>query len=104
MICRASRSIALERAEEEAVAPAMAVAAVADFVEIGVERTGRDFVQQRLPDMGAVLFDQDDVVPLAAEARAEAPHQLETAAPPPTTTICVLRSMSASPEPPIGRM
>jgi hypothetical protein len=42
---------AFEGAVEEPVAPAMAVAGVDDFVEIGVQRTGRDLVQQRLPDM-----------------------------------------------------
>ena len=66
-----------ERAEEIAVAPAMAVVAIADFVEIGVERSGSDFVEQRLPDMGAVALDQDDVVMLAAVAGAEPADEFE---------------------------
>jgi len=72
---------AFESAAEVAVAPAVAVTAVADLVEVGVERAGGDFVQQRLPDVGAVLLDQDDVVALAAEPRAEAADQLEPAGP-----------------------
>ena len=80
----------VERAEEEAVAPAMAVAAIADLVEIGVERSGRDLVQQRLPDMGAVAFDQDDVVALAADiSRRACATSSSPAAPPPTMTIWV---------------
>ena len=67
----------------------MAVAAIADLVEIGVERTGRHFVQQRLPDMGAVLLDQDDVVLLAPELRAQPAASSSPPAPPPTTTIWV---------------
>ena len=66
-----------EGATEEAIAPAMAVAAIADLVEIGVQRSGSDLVQQRLPDVGAVAFDQDDVVALAAIFRAELAGQLE---------------------------
>ena len=68
-----------EGAVEEAIAPAMAVAAIADFVEVGVERPGGDLVQQRLPDVGAVALDQDDVVPLATVARAELADEFEPA-------------------------
>src|SRR6185437_5730557 len=67
----------LQRAEEEAVAPAVGVAAVADLVQIGVEGAGGDLVQQRLPDMGAVALDEDDVERLLAEPVAEPAHQLE---------------------------
>jgi hypothetical protein len=68
---------AVQRAEEEAIAPAMAMAAIADLVEIGVERSGRDLVQQRFPDMRAVALDQDDVVVFAAIFRAEPPRELK---------------------------
>ena len=39
----------------------MAVRSVADFVEVGVERAGGDFVQQRLPYVGAVAVHQENV-------------------------------------------
>ena len=70
---------AFERAVEEAIAPAHGMAAIADLVEIGVERSGGDLMQQRLPDMREVAIDQDDVVLFAAVFAAEPPHQLEPA-------------------------
>ena len=39
----------------------MTVRPVSDLVEVGVERAGRDLVQQRLPDMGAVTVDEENV-------------------------------------------
>ena len=39
----------------------MTVRPVPDLVEIGVERTGRDLVQQRLPDVGAMAVDEENV-------------------------------------------
>ena len=68
---------AFHRAIEEAIAPAVAVAAIADFVEIGVQRSRRHFVQQRLPDMGAVPFDQEDVKGIAPEMRAQPRRQFQ---------------------------
>ena len=62
---------------EEAIAPGMPVAAITDFVEIGVQGAGRHFVQQRLPDMGAVLFHQQDVEPVAPEALAQLGGQFQ---------------------------
>jgi len=70
---------ALQRAEEEAIAPAMAMAAIADLIQIGVERTRCDLVEQRLPDMRAVPVDQDDVVGAAAEPRTQPPRKLKPA-------------------------
>ena len=90
--CAALAVDACQRAEEEAIAPAVAVAAVADLVEIGVERSGRDLVQQRLPDVGAVALDEDDVVALATIFRAELAASSSPPAPPPTMTIWVLRA------------
>ena len=69
----------VETALEEAIAPAIAVAAIADLVEIGVERASSDFMQQRLPDVAEVLVDQNDVVLLAPELRAQPAHQLQPA-------------------------
>ena len=39
----------------------MTVRPVPDFVEIGIERAGRDFMQQRLPDVGAMTVDEENV-------------------------------------------
>lgn len=39
----------------------MAVCSVADFIEIGVERTRRDFMQQRFPDVGAMTVHEENV-------------------------------------------
>ncbi len=66
-----------QRAEEEAVAPAIAMAAIADFIEIGVQGAGGHLMQQRLPDVGAVLLDQDDVEMLAPIGRAQLGRQLQ---------------------------
>ena len=52
---------AFQRAIEEAVAPAMAMAAITDFVQIGVERARRHFVQQRLPHMRLMRLDKNDI-------------------------------------------
>jgi hypothetical protein len=49
----------------------MAVAAVADFIHIGVQRTGGHFVEQRFPDMRAASFNEDDVVLLSTIASAQ---------------------------------
>ena len=48
---------------------------IADFIEIGVERTGRHFVQQRLPHMRAVRLHQNDVEARAPEMLAELLHE-----------------------------
>jgi hypothetical protein len=50
-----------ERAVEIAVAPAVCMTTVADLVEVGIERTRRDLVEQRLPDVRLRLVDEDDV-------------------------------------------
>jgi len=70
---------AFECSKKEAIAPAVAVAAIADLVEIGVERSGRDFVEQGFPDMRAVAFHEDDVVPLPPIFRTEPPRELKPA-------------------------
>ena len=51
----------LQSAEEESKPRSMTVRPVPDFVEIGIERAGRDFMQQRLPDVGAMTVDEEDV-------------------------------------------
>src|ERR1700761_5347113 len=68
---------AFQRALEEAIAPAMAMAAVADLVEVRIQRAGGDLMEQRLPDVGRVPLHQDDVVVFAAETSAETPHELQ---------------------------
>ena len=68
-----------QAALKEAVAPARAVSAIADLVEIGVKRSGGDLVQERLPDVAEVLVDQDDVVALAPVFRAEPADQFKPA-------------------------
>ena len=68
----------LERPVEEAVIPALGVTAVADLVEVGVERPGRDLVEERLPDVRLLPVDQDDVIVDLAERAAELRHQLES--------------------------
>ena len=73
----------LQRSVEEAVAPAIGVAAIADLVHIGVERAGRHLVQQRLPDVGAVALHQDDVELAAAQLGAEATNEFEPSGPAP---------------------
>jgi hypothetical protein len=55
----------------------MTVAAIADFIEIGVQGAGSHLVQQRLPDVRQVPFHQQDVVPLASVLRTEPRDQLE---------------------------
>ena len=68
---------ALQPPLEKAVAPARAVTAIADLVEIGVKRSGGHFVEERLPDMREVLIDEDDVVRAAPVFRAEPPDQFQ---------------------------
>src|ERR1700686_2477117 len=55
----------------------MTVAAIADFIKIGVQRAGRHLVQQRLPDVRQVAFDQQDVVPIASVPSTEPRDQLQ---------------------------
>jgi hypothetical protein len=62
---------------EEAIAPGIAMAAVTHLVQIGVQRARRHFVQQGLPDMGAILLDQDDVEFFAPETGAQPGRQLQ---------------------------
>ncbi len=68
-------------AVEVAIAPAEAVGAIADLVDIGIERACRHFVQQRLPDMGLVAVHQDDIMAPAPEALAELGRQLQPGRP-----------------------
>lgn len=72
---------ALESAVEKAIAPTVTMAAITNFIEICVQRPCRNFMEQRLPNMCAVLLDEDDVVPLAPEPLAQASNQLEAARP-----------------------
>jgi len=57
------------RPVEEAIMPAVAMGPIAHLVEVRIERAGRNFMQQRFPDVRMVLVDQDYVAP-AAEVRA----------------------------------
>ena len=70
---------AFQRAIEIAIAPAIGMAAIADFIEIGIERAGGDFVEQRLPDMGGVAIDEDDVEIIARQMPAELGDKLQPA-------------------------
>ncbi|BCH16768.1 hypothetical protein MesoLjLa_36190 [Mesorhizobium sp. L-2-11] len=54
----------------------MPVAAIANLVKIGVERSSRNLMKKRLPDMGVVPLDKDDVEILTAEPRSEPSHKL----------------------------
>lgn len=68
----------LQRAVEEPVAPTMPVAAIANFVKIRVERSSRNLMKKRLPDMSVVPLHKNDVKILAAEPCSEPPHELQT--------------------------
>ena len=52
---------------EIAVFPAVSVAAVAHLIEIGIKGSGGDLMEQRLPNVGPVSLDKDDVEPGATE-------------------------------------
>jgi len=67
-----------QRSIEVAISPAVAVAAIAHFVEVRIQRSGGDLVQQRLPDMRAVAVDKDDVVMLAPIVRAQLGRQFQS--------------------------
>ena len=70
----------LQGAEKEPEAPAMTVRPVPDFVEIGVEGAGRHFVQQRLPDVGAIAVDEENVdAGVAPKPPSELRRELEPA-------------------------
>jgi hypothetical protein len=65
-----------QRAIEIAIAPAIGVAAIADFIEVGIERASGDFVEQRLPDVrvrGIGILSCCNA-PLAARATLPKPH------------------------------
>jgi hypothetical protein len=57
----------LQRPVEEPVAPTMPVTAIANFVKICIERSSRNLMEERLPDMGVVPLDENDVELLATE-------------------------------------
>ena len=65
--------------QEEAVVPAMAVSAVADFVEIGIERPRRHFVQERFPYVRAIALYQNNVMMRSAVVEPEPTHELQAA-------------------------
>lgn len=68
---------------------------VVEFVDVEIHRASREFVQVRLPEVRSSTFDQGDVsASLAAEFVAEPSHELQSPAPPPTTTIRGLRGKS----------
>ena len=69
----------LQAAEKEAVTPPMAVAAVANLVKVGIERACCNLVQERLPNVGVVAFNEDDVKILAPIMGAELPDEFEPA-------------------------
>jgi hypothetical protein len=71
----------LQRAVEEAVAPTMSVATIANFVKIRVERSRRHLMEERLPDMSVVPLHKNDIEILAAEPCSEPPHELQTSSP-----------------------
>ena len=67
----------VKRSVEIAIAPTVAVAAISDLVETGVERSGRDFVKQGFPDVRTVAIDQDDVVIAASETGPQFSHEFQ---------------------------
>jgi hypothetical protein len=65
----------LETAQEEAVSPSMPVTAIADLIQVGVERSGCDFMQERFPDVGSILLDENHVVSIPAQLVAKPPYE-----------------------------
>ena len=59
----------------------MAVAAIANFVKICVERSSCNFVEERLPNMGVVPLNKNDIKIVTAESRSEPPHELKASSP-----------------------
>ncbi len=59
----------------------MSVATIANFVKIRVERSSRNLMKERLPDMSVVPLHKNDVEILTAEPRSEPPHELQTSGP-----------------------
>ena len=59
----------------------MPVAAIANFVKIRVERSSRNLMKKRFPDMSVVPLHKNDVEILAAEPCSEPPHELQTSSP-----------------------
>jgi hypothetical protein len=55
----------------------MSVTAIANLVQVSVERSGCDLMQERFPDMGLVPLDEDHVVSIPAQLGAKPPYELE---------------------------
>jgi hypothetical protein len=73
------------------------VPAVADFIHVRIEGTGRNFMQKRLPDVGAIAIDEDNVVVFAPITGAKPASKFKPAG---TTTddydLCFLLQDSSS--------
>jgi hypothetical protein len=59
----------------------MTVATIANFDKIRVERSSRNLMKERLPDMSVVPLHKNDVEILTAEPRSEPSHELKTSSP-----------------------
>ena len=57
----------------------MTMASIAHLVQICVQGSGRDLMQQRLPDMSGVALDQNNVVVSAPISSAQSRDELKTA-------------------------
>jgi hypothetical protein len=57
----------------------MPVTAIADLIQVGVERSGCDFMQERFPDVGSILLDENHVVSIPAQLVAKPSHEFEPA-------------------------
>jgi hypothetical protein len=71
----------LKAAEKEAVSPPMPVTAIADLIQVRIERSGCDLVQERFPDVGLASLDEDHVESLPTQLGTKPPHKLEAAGP-----------------------
>ena len=71
----------LQTAIKEPIAPTVPVASIPDLIHIGIQRSGRDLVQQGFPNMGLVALDQDDVIAVPAKSSPQPTHQFQPASP-----------------------
>jgi hypothetical protein len=67
----------LKTAQKEAISPSMSVTAIANLVQVSVERSGCDLMQERFPDVGLVSLNEDHVVSIPAQLGTKPPYELE---------------------------
>jgi hypothetical protein len=55
----------------------MSVTAIANLVQVSVERSGCDLMQEGFPDVGLVSLNENHIVSIPAQLGAKPPYELE---------------------------